>query len=313
MNKSVTQETSEQAAGTNNQSKNTGSLFMLFAINALVFATLKFVLVIYQMSELDVAAFDKHIFNQFTLPASIESLSHRPWALLTYMFTHQSFFSFAANMLWLGAFGYVLTDLTGAKKLIPVYIYGGLFSGAVFIIAYYTITTLEGNISTATMLNANAAVMAVAIATTAVKPDYRFFPLINGGIPLWILTVVYVIIDFASVKTGDPAHYIAHAAGAFMGFLFIYQMRKGRDWSSGMNNFFDWVNNLFNPNKKQQQRSARDEFFYKVHGTHPYKRMPNITSKRIDEILDKINQQGYHLLTDEEKDILRRAAEEGDL
>jgi uncharacterized protein YcgL (UPF0745 family) len=41
--------------------------------------------------------------------------------------------------------------------------------------------------------------------------------------------------------------------------------------------------------------------------------MPNITSKRIDEILDKINQQGYHLLTDEEKDILRRAAEEGDL
>lgn len=313
MNKSVTQETSEQGAVGSNSGKNTGALFMLFAINALAFATLKFVVVIYQMSELDVASFYKHIFSQFTLPASVESLSHRPWALVTYMFTHQSFFSFAANMLWLGAFGYVLTDLTGAKKLIPVYIYGGLFAGAVFIIAYYTITVLQNNIGAATMLNANAAVMAVAIATTTVKPDYRFFPLINGGIPLWILTVVYVIVDFASVSTGDPAHYIAHAAGAFMGFLFVYQLRKGRDWSIGMNNFFDWVNDLFNPNKKQQHRSAKDEFFYKVHGTHPYKRIPNITSKRIDEILDKINQQGYHLLTDEEKDILRRAAEEGDL
>ena len=28
----------------------------------------------------------------------------------------------------------------------------------------------------------------------------------------------------------------------------------------------------------------------------------------IDEILDKINLEGYHLLTDEEKDILRRAS-----
>ena len=35
--------------------------------------------------------------------------------------------------------------------------------------------------------------------------------------------------------------------------------------------------------------------------------------KRIDEILDKINQQGYRFLTDEEKEILKRAADEEDL
>jgi hypothetical protein len=38
-----------------------------------------------------------------------------------------------------------------------------------------------------------------------------------------------------------------------------------------------------------------------------------VTQQRIDEILDKINQQGYRFLTDEEKDILKRAADEEDL
>jgi len=137
--------------------------------------------------------------------------------------------------------------------------------------------------------------------------------MINGGIPLWIVTLVFVIVDFASVRLGDPGKYLAHIAGGATGFIFIYQLRKGRDWSVGMNNFFDWFNNLFNPNKEVKRKNRKDEFFYKVHGSHPYKRIPNVTQKRIDEILDKINMEGYHLLTDEEKDILRRASSTDDL
>jgi hypothetical protein len=90
-------------------------------------------------------------------------------------------------------------------------------------------------------------------------------------------------------------------------------MRKGNDWSVWINNFFDWCHDLFNPYRKTKIKSAKDEFFYNVSGTQPYKKIPNITQKRIDDILDKINQQGYRFLTDEEKDILKRAAEEEDL
>ena len=172
---------------------------------------------------------------------------------------------------------------------------------------------LQPGIPTATLLGSHAAIMAVAIATTSVKPDYRFFPMINGGLPLWAVTMVFFVVDMASVPTGDPAKYLAHLAGGAMGFMFIYQMRKGNDWSVWLNDFFDWVNDLFNPGKKERQRNIKDEFFYKVHGSNPYKRIPNVTQKRIDGILDKINQQGYHLLTDEEKDILRRASNEDEL
>ena len=50
--------------------------------------------------------------------------------------------------------------------------------------------------------------------------------------------------------------------------------------------------------------------FYKSPSA-PYKKTPNVTPERIDEILDKINQKGFDFLTEEEKDLLRRASEEG--
>jgi membrane associated rhomboid family serine protease len=281
------------------------SLVMLFAVNALLFIILKFIYVVYQMSDLNLDAYYKNIFNWFTLPADINKLATRPWTLITYMFTHESVWAVLPGMFWLWVFGYVLQDMTGNKRLVPIYMYGGLAGAFFYVVVYYLVPKLQPDIPLATLFGANASIMAVAIATTTIKPDYRFFPMINGGIPLWIVTFIFVIVDFASVRLGDPGKYFAHIAGGATGFMFIYQLRKGRDWSVGMNNLFDWFNNLFNPDKKNKAKNIKDEFFYKVHGSHPYKRIPN-------EILDKINMEGYHLLTDEEKDILRRASSSGD-
>jgi hypothetical protein len=182
-----------------------------------------------------------------------------------------------------------------------------------YVLCYHIFPGMQADIPVAKFFGANASVMAVAVATTTVSPDYRIFPMINGGIPLWIVTLLYVIIDVVSIGAGSPAIYLAHLAGAALGFIFIYQMRKGKDWSEWMNNFFDWVENLFNPAKKSKRKSAKDEFFYKVKEAQPYKKTPNVTQKRVDEILDKINQKGFRFLTDEEKDILKRAANGDDL
>jgi len=49
--------------------------------------------------------------------------------------------------------------------------------------------------------------------------------------------------------------------------------------------------------------------FYKTGGQKPFEKRSIITQQRVDEILDKINQHGYSLLSEEEKNILKRAAE----
>jgi hypothetical protein len=142
-----------------------------------------------------------------------------------------------------------------------------------------------------------------------VAPGYRIFPMIYGGIPLWVLTAIYLIIDLGVISMNDTGNLIAHLAGAFTGFLFMFFLRKGYDWSEWMNNFFDWVGNLFNPDKPKKGKNIKEELFYKS-SKMPYKKTPNITQQRIDDILDKINQKGYHFLTDEEKELLKKASQE---
>jgi hypothetical protein len=149
----------------------------------------------------------------------------------------------------------------------------------------------------------------VAVATTLVSPGYRLFPMIGGGIPLWVLTAIYLVSDLATLSFSDTGTLITHIAGAVTGYLFIFFLRRGYDWSEWMSNFFDWVNNLFNPNKPRKGVEVKEELFYKS-TTRPYRKIPNVTQERIDEILDKINQKGYSFLTDEEKDILKRASKE---
>jgi hypothetical protein len=76
-----------------------------------------------------------------------------------------------------------------------------------------------------------------------------------------------------------------------------------------MNSVYDWFRDLFNPDRQIRKKNTKQELFYKS-SSKPYKKTPIITERRIDEILDKINQTGYHSLTDEEKDVLKKASKE---
>lgn len=289
------------------------SLVLLLAILAITFCLFKFLWTIYWMSGSKTEVYNTEILNWFTLPASLATLATRPWTLVTYMFLHDEPMHLIGNVLWLWAFGYILQDLAGPRKLIPLFIYGGLVGGVFYLISFNLLPVLATASKTSTLIGASAGVMAIAIATTTLSPGYRIFPMINGGIPLWVLTLLFVVLDFAMVTGNNTGGHLAHLAGALMGFIYVWQLRRGRDWGAWMNRFFDWVNDLFNPDKKSWKKTAREELHYEAKGTQPYKRIPNITQKRIDEILDKISQQGYRYLTEEEKDILKRASEDEDL
>ena len=111
----------------------------------------------------------------------------RPWTILTHMFIHRSIWQVFANMLWLWCFGFIMQELTGNKKIIPVYLYGALAGAIAFFVAYHLVPGLDPHQPYATYMGASSGLMAVAISTTLVSPEYRIFPLLRGGIPLWAL------------------------------------------------------------------------------------------------------------------------------
>lgn len=287
------------------------ALITLIAIHLIVFVLLAFIKVIYYFSynQEGLEVYQRNILNWVTLPASFSTFITRPWTLVTHMFVHDNVWHIVANMLWLWAFGYILQDLAGNRKVIPVFIYGALGGALAYMLSYNVLPALKENIVGSYALGASAGVMAIAIGTTVLSPNYRIFPLINGGIPLWVLTMIFVIIDLATIPYNNPGGHVAHLAGAGMGFLFMFAMRKGSDWSVWMNNAYDWVNDLWNPEKPKKGKRLKTELFYKS-TIAPFKKTSSITQQRIDEILDKINQKGYNALTDDEKDVLKRASKE---
>ena len=284
------------------------ALVMLITINLVVFVLFQFVAVIYFFSlPKDVAdeKFMRDVYSNLAIPGTFKEFIRKPWTLITHMFYHKGIWHIIGNMLWLWMFGYIFHDITGNKKIIPLFIYGAIGGAIAFMLAYNFIPVLRAYDASA--VGASAGIMAIVVATTMLAPGYRIFPMINNGIPLWVLTAIYLIIDLALIASENTGGHIAHLAGGFTGVLFIFFMRRGYDWSIGINSFFAWVNNLFNPDKPIKK--TKEELFYKSE-RKPYTKTPNLSQQRVDEILDKINMHGFDSLTSEEKELLKKASKE---
>ncbi len=290
--------------------QDNNALVLLFAINMLLFAGIISLKIIYYLSGSTNELFYQQVLNWLSLPASFGQLAGRPWTLLIYMFAHHGIWQLVSSMLWLWCFGYILQDLAGNNKLCPLYLYGGFIGGVLFLLSNNLVPVLARDLNNiAPMLGAGAAVMAIAVATTTLAPDYRIFPLINGGIPLWVLTLVYVAIDFATLASSNAGIVIAHLGAGITGFFFIRQLRRGQDWSLWMMRLVSWVDDLFNPEKKHTKKEGKGRLFYKS-DRKPYTKTSHVSQQKLDAILDKINQHGYDQLTDEEKAFLEQASKE---
>jgi membrane associated rhomboid family serine protease len=181
------------------------------------------------------------------------------------MFVHDSVFGLIGTTLWLWAFGYILQDLAGNNRLFPVYLYGGVVGGIFFLAAVHIFPGSRANLNAvAPFLSGSASVIAIAIAVTSLAPRYRLLPMINGGVPLWVLTVIFVIVDFVSVVRTNGPFAFAHMGAGLTGFFFIDELRRGRDWGGWMTSFVGWVDDLFNPAKKHAKQKEKQKLFYKA-------------------------------------------------
>jgi membrane associated rhomboid family serine protease len=294
------------------------ALFAILAINLVFFFLILISRVFYIYSHQgggqQVLAFDA--IQWFALPASLTKLSETPWTLLTFMFSQGGLAPFSllitmlSTMLWLWAFGYILQDISGNKLIFPIYIYGSLLGAVFFIIAVNAIPALRPFVNSGYLFGAQTGTSAIAMAVTTLYPNYRLFKNIGNGIPVWVLTGLFVLINLMYAFSLTNANSFAILGGALAGFLFIVLLRRGTDLSLWMINLYNWASNLFNPNKKNKVNPVKEKVFYTTGNRQPYNKTANITQQRVDEILDKISQKGYHFLTDEEKNILKRASEE---
>lgn len=284
--------------------QDNNALTWIIIINSVVFLTLLFIKLIYQMSsDTGLQLYQTQITDWVALPASGYKFLTRPWTIISYMFAHDNLWYLISSLLWVWCFGYILQDLAGNNKLFPIYLYGGIAAAIVFMLSANLLGSLRPHVNLISQTGAAAPVVAIAIATTTLAPNYRIFQMLNGGIPVWIITVLFIAIDFGTVGMVNGAVALSHVASGLTGYIFVHQLRKGNDLGLWMNKLSDWVNDLFNPEKKTQT----NQLYYKP-TRKPYQKTLHVTQQRLDEILDKINREGYQLLTDDEKEFLKKAS-----
>jgi membrane associated rhomboid family serine protease len=211
-----------------------------------------------------------------------EFLSHF-WTLGTYMFFHLDVRHILGNMLWLYFLGRIFCDLLGSKRLMTVYLLGGLSGGVLFLMLAPFIPFGEQSY----LFGASGSVMAIVAGVATHAPNYRIYPF---GIAMklkWLAVISFAlttVIDM-SANTGGK---VAHLGGGIFGILWALNMKN--DWLTGM---FKRKPKLNVVHKKKMSDAEFNQYRTGVRS-------------RVDEILDKISRSGYDSLTREEKDFLQK-------
>ena len=270
--------------------KNSSTLVKVIVANVLIF------LVANMMYHIGGA---RAFVGYLAISPELGEFGRRFWTAFTYMFFHLELGHLFWNMLWLYWMGKIFTEYMGSKRLIGVYILGGL-SGALLFLGLSQVFYLGIG-----LLGASAGVMAIVVAAAVHRPNYIVHLLLIGPVRLKYIALTSFLltslIDF-SANTGGK---VAHIGGALFGVLFGMQYTKGRDLTA-------WLTRIGDVLAKRKRRSHLKVEYKRKVTDEDYNASRVVEQQVIDAILDKISKSGYDSLSKREKEILFRASNKGD-
>ncbi|HDR52033.1 MAG TPA: rhomboid family intramembrane serine protease [Mariniphaga anaerophila] len=234
-----------------------------------------------------------------SVPSNPDLLLQRFWTPFTYMFLHAGFLHLFFNILGLYWFGKLFLYHFEGDKLLSVYLLGGLSGALLYVVAFNIFPAFQS--VNAILLGASASVFAILVAVAVYDPQREIHLFFIGRFPLKYMAAFYVVLSIIGISASNPGGNLAHLGGAAWGWFYIAQLRKGKDWGSGLVVFIDKIGDWFKPKNNmkvtfKQQTPPRNDY--------EYNQQKNIQQEEINRILDKIAASGYESLTKKEKEIL---------
>lgn len=200
------------------------SLYKLIAINVIVFFVVLVVRVFLTIGGLGEVY--KSGLSWLMMPASLPKLAFQPWSVFSYMFLHEGVFHILFNMLFLYWFGLLIHQFLGSRKLVNLYILGGLFGALFYLLIYNLAPYFSGSVDSSMMLGASAGVFAIVVGAATLSPNTTFFLIILGPVKIVYIAAFYVILSFANSIGANAGGEIAHLGGALLGYLYITSCAK---------------------------------------------------------------------------------------
>jgi membrane associated rhomboid family serine protease len=140
-------------------------------------------------------------------------------------------------MIWLTIFSYVLQVKGANKHIFPIYFYSGIM-GAISFLCIGANQPLVG---------AGVSIMGLVIASIALVPNYKVLPKVFGGIPLWIMGIVYILLQAYTLIEAPIAVDIAIAIGGITGWVYVLLLKNHKDLGKWMHQLLHLLNNSLSP------------------------------------------------------------------
>lgn len=222
------------------------------------------------------------LFYWFSVFPESVGMSLQLWRLITYQFLHDTsdFRHIFINMLVLYFFGIILEQLWGSKKFLTFYLICGAMGGIL-----YPILAHIGWLAKGPLIGASGAILGIIAACAVMFPNLRVFVLGIFPMRLVVLALIIAAISILTLlrpdRLANAGGEAAHLAGMVAGVAYVLS------------------------------ESWRAKLRTKVR-TDRWKR--KMTERRsihaqLDQILEKVHNQGVHSLTRKQKRVLKQATE----
>jgi membrane associated rhomboid family serine protease len=274
-------------------------IFFISGAYIMLAVTWAIVMLVYTSSD----NFNNYFIPYIALPRLADFASY-PWTILAHGIFHfpNSFMELVSNMLWLYCFGSVLQMLVGKKQIVPIYFYSIIAGGLFYLLGQL----LPGNLGNCPpyIMGPRAGLAGICAAAVTITPKYRFYLTETFSIPLAVVAGIFTVLMIMGTGFYLPVIFML-LGGGLLGFLYVKLLQAGYRPGEWMYIFGNKLESLFTPGKEATMKSnlRRKGVLISLNNNST----PVSTEKRIDDLLDKINQKGYKSLTAEEKDFLSSA------
>ncbi len=275
-------------------------LFKIIAFNVLVFVLTNLFLLTFHSS---LYQFNASPFS-WSATALIPQLFFRPWSWITHLFLHINFWHILSNMIILYFGGSLFVKSLSQKKLIPVYILGGLMGYLFYVLSFHLFPNLH---IAPYVFGASASAIAVLVTAAVISPHVVVRLFGSFQVEFWIIALALVIYDLTSLNAyANSGGHVAHLGGALFGLLFAVQHKNGIDMTKWLVNLIEKIRIFFQGKNKDVRKSFYDKPFI---SDEEFNLRKKNNQKRVDQILDKVSKSGYSSLTNKEKDFLNKQSQ----
>jgi len=257
----------------------------------LAFQLLAFIGMLWQGPE--GASIKIEVVRLFAMPYDLGTLAWKPWTIFTSLISHEAFFHFLFNGLFLFFMGRMYLMLVDSRSVWPLFICSGL-AGNLLSLLLMQSPGMKSYMGDGMLLGSSGALMGMMMTLARLNPNVPVRLFLLGEVRFKFVALGYLLLTILMLGSrSNLGGTLAHLGGAGMGLWYGWRRSLGQDP-------LRWAYFAGNSNGESHMRVS----FRKPQSDDAYRSRKASQEASLDELLEKVHRKGLSSLSKKERQLL---------